>query len=292
MIDFALQKTLLAAQGPLQLDIEISIEAGQFVALYGKSGAGKTSILRMLAGLLKPDKGHLKVNDTIWFSSTQKVNLSPQNRGVGLVFQDYALFPNMTVKENLAFARSKGQSTTTITALLELMELGELQHRKPATLSGGQRQRVAVARALVQKPKLLLLDEPLSALDPSMRTKLQGYLLRVHQEYKLSTILVSHDVGEIMKMANRVVVLENGQVLKQGEPDILFSHKKISGKFQFAGEVIKKEQQGFLYILTILIGNDLVRIIADEKEAQGLAIGDKVLVASKAFNPIIKKLEN
>ena len=292
MIDFALQKTLLAAQGPLQLDIEISIEAGQFVALYGKSGAGKTSILRMLVGLLKPDKGHLKVNDTIWFSSTQKVNLSPQNRGVGLVFQDYALFPNMTVKENLAFARSKGQSTTTITALLELMELGELQHRKPATLSGGQRQRVAVARALVQKPKLLLLDEPLSALDPSMRTKLQGYLLRVHQEYKLSTILVSHDVGEIMKMANRVVVLENGQVLKQGEPDILFSHKKISGKFQFAGEVIKKEQQGFLYILTILIGNDLVRIIADEKEAQGLAIGDKVLVASKAFNPIIKKLEN
>jgi len=230
------------------------------------------------------------VHGNTWLDSKNKISLTPQQRKVGFVFQDYALFPNMTVKENLQFALQKNQSQQIISELIELIELGELQHRKPKTLSGGQQQRVALARALVQKPELLLLDEPLSALDLEMRNKLQKYLLQVHQEYGLTTILISHDISEILKLSDEILVIENGKIVQQGTPIEVFSQKKVSGKFQFTGEIIGMEKQGFIYILAILIGKDLVKVVADEDEAKSLSVGDTVLVASKAFNPIIKKI--
>ncbi|MBI9064972.1 MAG: ATP-binding cassette domain-containing protein [Marinilabiliaceae bacterium] len=290
MIELDFEKTLNGASGELLLKVNQQITPGRFVTLYGKSGAGKTSLLRILAGLMQADKGLIKVNGSTWLDSANEFNLKPQKRKVGFVFQDYALFPNMTVKENLLFASDNGKDKALIRDLIDIVELGELQHRKPGTLSGGQKQRVALARALVQQPEILMLDEPLSALDHEMRLKLQQYILQVHREYNLTTILISHDVSEILKTSDTMLVLEHGKIIQKGTPAEVFSHKEVSGKFQFVGEIIKMEKQDVIYILSILIGNELVKVVADEREVKKYTIGERVIVASKAFNPIIKKL--
>ena len=195
MIEVSIQKKLKAPFGEMNLDIQTNIEQGQFVTLYGKSGAGKTSTLRILAGLLEPDNGKISIHGNILLDTSNKINLAPQKRKIGFVFQDYALFPNMTIFENLSFALQKNQSKKILDELIEMMEIGNLRSEKPQHLSGGQQQRVALARALVQKPELLLLDEPLAALDNEMRNKLQQYIIQVHREFKLTTILISHDVS-------------------------------------------------------------------------------------------------
>ncbi len=290
MIRLYLEKRLTAENGEMQMHIDIDIEQGTFVTIYGNSGAGKTSILRMLAGLLQPDKGLITVNNKTWFDSNNKINVKPQQRKMGFVFQHYSLFPNMTIKENLLFALNKGQDKQIINELISIIELGDLQHRKPGKLSGGQMQRVALARALVRKPEILVLDEPLSALDTNMRTRLQDYILKLHQQFNLTTILVSHDPGEVIKMSDKIFVLENGRIIKEGKPIDIFTTKKVSGKFQFSGQVIRIEKQDVIYILTILIEGSLVKIVAEETETKGINVGDKVLVASKAFNPVIQKI--
>ena len=290
MIRLELHKVLRSASGPMNLEIGLEFAAGSFVTLYGKSGAGKTSVLRMMAGLFTPDNGHIEVNGATWLDTGSGLDLPPQQRNVGFVFQDYALFPNMTVKENLVFAQDKGQDQKIVHDLIELIELGGLQHRRPATLSGGQQQRVALARALVRTPDILMLDEPLSALDNEMRAKLQHYVLEVHREYGLTTLLISHDISEILKMSDLMLVMDQGKITRQGTPSEVLTHRDVSGKFQFTGEVIGMDKQDFIYIISILIGKDLVKVVADESEAGTLNLGDKVLVASKAFNPIIKKI--
>lgn len=290
MINLNLKKTLKSAGGNIDLDMQLTIEKGQFVTLFGESGAGKTSTLRMLSGLLKPDSGTIKVGETTWFDSRKNIDLKPQQRKLGYVFQDYALFPNMSVRQNLEYALQKHQDRTIIEELLEFAELGELDQRKPETLSGGQKQRVALARALVQRPEILILDEPLSALDLKMRIKLQEYLLQVHKKYKLTTILVSHDIGEIVKLSDRVFELQNGRVIKKGKAAEFFGLNKTSAKFRFSGEVLKIQREDVLYVISVLIGNDIIKVVADRTEANNFKIGDQVLVASKAFNPIIQKI--
>ncbi|WP_196893641.1 ABC transporter ATP-binding protein [Aureivirga marina] len=289
MIHLQIEKKLQSASQDILLDIQLEIQSKDFVVLYGKSGVGKTSILRMIAGLLSPDEGEISVDNSQWYSSKQKINLKPQKREVGMVFQDFALFPNMTVLENLKFALPKRQKNSIIEELVSIMEIEPFLHNYPSTLSGGQKQRVALARALVQKPKILLLDEPLSALDFEMRKKLQDYLQKLHQKYELTTILVSHDVSEIVKMANKIFVIEDGKVLKSGKPIEIFSNSKISGKFQFVGEILKVEEQSFLQIITILIGNEIVRVISENSQEK-FSVGDTVMVATKAFHPLIKKI--
>ncbi|MFI8379476.1 ATP-binding cassette domain-containing protein [Leeuwenhoekiella sp. NPDC079379] len=291
MIKLDLSKTLQAAEGEMTLRLNLQIEAGEFVNLYGPSGVGKTSTLRMISGLMKPDSGTLSVHDEVWFDASKQVNLQPQKRKVGYVFQDYALFPHLTVLENLKFAQAKGIKNNSIPDLLELMELGQLQTRKPDTLSGGQKQRVALARALVQKPKILLLDEPLAALDTTIRYKLQEYLKRVHNEFNLTTILISHDISEIVKLADRVICLENGLITKQGTPEHVFINQNLSGKFKFTGEVLKIDTEEIISIATVRIHTEVVRVVIQHEEAEDLKPGDKVLVVSKAFNPLLYKLE-
>jgi molybdate transport system ATP-binding protein len=290
MIEIDIHKNLKSASGDMLLNINTTIEQGSLVTLYGKSGAGKTTILRILGGLINPDEGKIIVNGTTWHDSSRKINLKPQKRKVGFVFQDYALFPNMTVKENLLFALNKGQNTQVIQNLIEIIELGELQNRKPETLSGGQKQRVALARALVQKPSILMLDEPLSALDSEIRFKLQQYILKVHREFGLTTILISHDISEIIRMSDKVLELDFGKIVNQGKPTKVFNYKDLNAKFQFTGTIIEIQKQDFLYILTIRIGKDIVKVVADESEGSELLIGDKILVSAKAFNPIIHKI--
>lgn len=291
MIRFSLEKKLQAAGGEMSLEVSAEIAPGDFVTIYGESGAGKTSILRMLSGLMQPDKGFIEVNGKIWLNSATETALKPQQRRTGYVFQDYALFPNMSVRENLAFALGKKQDRNHVNGLLELMELGELQNRYPHTLSGGQKQRVALARALVQKPEILLLDEPLSALDEGMRGRLQEYILTIHQTYGVTILLVSHDVSEILRLSQRMFVLKGGRFVKEGAPEAIFSGDKISGKFRLTGTIIRLEQNGVVYVVSVLSGSNLIKVIATAEEAATMAKGDKVMVISKAFNPLIRKLE-
>ncbi len=290
MIDLSFQKQLKNAEGSFELNIDLKIPKGTFVTLYGPSGAGKTSLLRILAGLLVPDNGSILVNDIPWYDSEKKIHLAPQKRNIGYVFQDYALFPNMTVKENLKFAQRKGQTKDLIPELIEVMELSQLENRSPDTLSGGQKQRIALARALVQQPDILLLDEPLAALDTQMSTKLQDYILKAHKDYGLTTILVSHDLGEIMKLSDTVVVLEQGKITKTGMPQEIFINRQISGKFQFTGTVLSIEKQDVIYVVTVIIYNTIIKVVADASEIEDLHSGDSVVVASKAFNPVIYKI--
>jgi len=218
MIDIAITRKLSGPGGQMSLQFNTKIDSGEFVCVYGPSGAGKTSVLRMLAGLLTPDDGHIVTDNTTWFDRAKKVDLKPQLRNIGMVFQEYSLFPNMTVRGNLEFALKKESSADIVDELLQLTELEQLQDQKPALLSGGQKQRVALARALIRRPRLLLLDEPLSALDSVMQAKLQDYILRVHQQFSLTTILVSHDVFEVVKMSKRVLILEEGTIKRDGPP--------------------------------------------------------------------------
>ncbi len=290
MIKLTLRKKLKASGGEMLLDVDATIETGSLVTLYGPSGAGKTSILRMIAGLLRPDGGSVEVNGQTWFDSDKKMDRKPQQRSIGLVFQDYALFPNMTVKENLEFALVKKQDPAIVAELIDTIELGDLQHRKPDTLSGGQKQRVALARALVRRPEILLLDEPLSALDASMRIKLQDYLLKVHRQFNLTTLLVSHDVSEVLKMSDQIIVLENGRITRQGTPLKIFSDRQAGNKFQLTGEVLNIEREDVIYVVSVLIGNNLLKVVAAEEEVRELAVGDRVLVMSAVFSPVLQKI--
>jgi len=218
MIEIDLHKKLFGSSGNFQLQVSVTFEKGELVSLYGPSGSGKTSVLRMLAGVLPAASGKISVEGNTWFDHDKKINLPPQERNVGIVFQDYALFPNMTVKENIAYALQRNQSVTMVDEVIQLMELDQLYNKKPHLLSGGQRQRTALARALVRRPTLLLLDEPFAALDTEMRLRIQDYLQLVHRQYNLTTILVSHDMLDVIKLASKVFVLENGRITRTGTP--------------------------------------------------------------------------
>ncbi len=222
MIFLDFEKQLHSVQGNFTLQVCCELTPQNLITFFGKSGAGKTTILRILAGLDSPDSGVIQVNDEIWYDACAKINLPPQKRRIGFVFQDYALFPNMSVEENLSFSLPKNADKSRVESLLEITELGALRKFKPNMLSGGQQQRVALARALVRNPQILLLDEPFSALDSAMSRKLQEELLRIHQHFKLTTFLVSHNFSEVFFLSNFVVHLELGKIDKQGTPDEVF----------------------------------------------------------------------
>jgi len=290
MIILKLKKILDAIDGKMELDVSLDIDKNSLTTIFGESGAGKTSILRMMSGLMDPDMGYIEVNRKTWYNSSEGINLKTQNRKIGYVFQDYALFPNMTVKENLIYALEKRQDPGIVSELLDIIELENLKNRKSENLSGGQKQRVSLARALVGHPDILLLDEPLSALDEGIRSKLQDYILRVHEKYNLTTILVSHDLPEIFKLSDQIYLLKNGKIERSGTPSEVFLSNNISGKYRFTGTIIEKTKNDVVYVIGVLVGNNLIKVIATDDEGDSLNIGDKVMVVSKAFNPLIMKL--
>ncbi len=285
-----IQKMMHTAHGPMNLEVQTTIQMGELVALFGQSGAGKTTLLRILAGLITPDKGLVRFDNTVWFDSEKQINLPPQQRNISFMFQDYALFPNMTVEQNIRFAQPKRNDTEVI-ELLGIFGLNEFSKRKPDGLSGGQKQRVALARALARRPQLLLLDEPLSALDAEMRNTLQDEIVQAHQLSGVTTILVSHDLNEVFRMATHVICIENGAITRIGNPDDVFSDNSISGKVQITGKIARIIQQDTVNIVTVISGNNqIIKVIAFENDLENLKIGDSVMVFSKAFNPIISKL--
>jgi molybdate transport system ATP-binding protein len=286
LIDIALSKTLSGATGHLQLELQTRIEHGSFITLFGPSGAGKTTILRMLAGLAEPDGGKITVDGATWLDTANKINLPPQRRSIGFVFQDYALFPNLSVRGNVGYAVAK-DDVAWIDELLELIGLTALQNRLPATLSGGQKQRVALARALARKPALLLLDEPLSALDADLRSQLQDELAYLHQRLGLTTVLVSHDVGEVFKLSQRVLRLEQGRVSQAGTPAEIFLQQRVAGRLNLRAQILAIRREDVVYILSLLLGQEIVDVIATDDEVEGMRVGDIVSVSAKAFGAIV-----
>lgn len=222
LLSISIQHAMLTSEGKASLLIDIEIGSNELLCLFGHSGAGKTTLLRILAGLTKPDKGRIVFGNELWFDSEKKINLSPQQRNVGFMFQDYALFPNMSVEQNIRFAQ-KTKNTGEADNLISLFDLQTLKKQKPAKLSGGQKQRVALARALAAKPNVLLLDEPLSALDYDMRLSLQQEIGKAHRLLNTVTLLVSHDVQEVHNLASTVLMLKNGKVTKRGKPEEVFT---------------------------------------------------------------------
>ncbi|MDF1874934.1 ATP-binding cassette domain-containing protein [Sulfurimonas sp. SAG-AH-194-I05] len=282
MIEIKIQKQLHGAHGIMDLDIDVKINNGSFVAISGKSGSGKTTFLRILAGL-ESAKGFIKVDDEVWMDS--QVVLKTQQRAIGFVFQDYALFDNMSVENNLLFVKKDKELAE---RLLQITELTTLKKRMPKTLSGGQKQRVSLCRAMMQKPRLLLMDEPLSALDSHMRLKLQGEILALHKEFGTTTIMVTHEPSEIYKLASRVVVLEQGRIINDGNPkDILL---KLSGsqKFSFEGEILEIRKVDVIFVAIIAIGQQIVEVVVGKDEVHDLHVGKKINVSTKAFSPIIR----
>ncbi len=289
MTHFSLQKKLHSAEGPLSLDVNCDIEDGAFISLYGPSGAGKTSLLRMLAGLMPPDSGMIKVKDEIWFDSEKKINIIPQQRLTGFVFQDYALFPNMNVEQNILYALGKNDSKKIIDELLDVTGLGGLRDKRIQMLSGGQQQRVALARAVARKPKLLLLDEPLSAIDNEMRANLQQTLLSIHAQYNVTAIIVSHDINEIVKLTSKTIHLQNG-VVRQYQPPTEIFLNQFDEPGSMKGVFLSAEKAANEYEALILTGEQVIKISCSENDAKDLQKGDEIVLSFKGATAFLRKL--
>jgi molybdate transport system ATP-binding protein len=283
LIDIHVKKLIHTSNGNELLELKFSVLRYGFVTFFGKSGVGKTTLLRMIAGLTKPDSGYIKVNNQVWFDSEKKINIKPQLRNIGFVFQDYALFPNMTVKEHLLYAQFYKEKNY-VSELLDIFHLKGLCERKPDKLSGGQQQRLAVARALARKPEILLFDEPLSALDNETRTDLQYEILQAHKKFSATTLLVSHDINEVVKLSDHVYVIEDGKIKAHGTPDKIFNNTRSL----VLAQIINIEST----VLTISANDTISKIEVTEAEAGELKINDKILITDITVNNPISEIKN
>jgi molybdate transport system ATP-binding protein len=216
-----LEASLTLGLGSLDLDVELEVEAGQVVALLGPNGAGKTTVLRALAGLLPLSGGQVVLDEQLLEDPARRIRVPAERRPVGMVFQDYLLFPHLSALENVAFGlrargRGRAQARELAAAWLDRLGLAGLGSARPATLSGGQQQRVALARALATDPRMLLLDEPLAALDVSTRAEVRRDLRRHLRDFPGVNLVVTHDPLEAVALADRLVVIEQGRILQSG----------------------------------------------------------------------------
>jgi putative spermidine/putrescine transport system ATP-binding protein len=215
--------------------LSLEIQRGEFFAFLGPSGCGKTTTLRMIAGLVTPTAGEICIQDR------PITYVPPYKRNIGMVFQDYALFPHMTVFDNVAFGLAmkhwnKSRSKARVKELLDLIGLPEIANRYPSEISGGQKQRVALARALAPEPEVLLLEEPLSNLDLKLRQNLRLELRRIQRELKITTIFVTHDQGEALSLSDRIMLMKDGRMIQQGTPAEIYMHPRTTWAASFLGD--------------------------------------------------------
>ena len=245
--------------GDFSVDANIKADAG-VTALFGPSGAGKTTLVNMLAGLLRPERGHIIVQGEILFDREQGIDIPPEGRGIGYVFQESRLFPHMSVAANLDYGRR--QDAVNFDAVVDLLALGPLLKRRPNSLSGGERQRVAIGRALLAAPRLLLMDEPLVNLDAPRRSEILPFIEDLRREFALSIVYVSHNMDEIIRLADQLVVMAEGTVVANGPVAEITSRldlRPLTGRWD-AGSVIdtlvaEQDERDFLTRLSFKGGN-------------------------------------
>lgn len=276
-----LKKSFTPGEYVLQ-GINLKIEQGEFVTLLGSSGCGKTTTLRIIAGLEQPDRG------SVWLEGKDVTNLEPNERDVNTVFQNYALFPHMNVADNIGYGLKirkvpKADIKKKVKEMLELVQLEGYEKRKPAELSGGQKQRVAIARALANNPRVLLLDEPLGALDLQLRRAMQLELKRLQKKLGITFIYITHDQEEAINMSDRIVVMNQGRFEQIGTPDEIYNHPKTSYVATFVGnanilEGKVTEINGSS--VRVEIGNEMASICTDET----VKAGDEITFAVRSEN--------
>jgi putative spermidine/putrescine transport system ATP-binding protein len=268
-----LQKSFGANQ--VVKDFSLSIKKGEFISFLGPSGCGKTTVLRMVAGFETPTAGTIRID------GKDVVNLKPNQRNIGMVFQAYALFPNMTVAQNVAFGlriarKSKAEIDATVKEMLALIHLGHLGDRYPYQLSGGQQQRVALARALATKPQVLLLDEPLSALDAKIRVSLRDEIRSIQQKLGITTIFVTHDQEEALSISDRIVVMHDGRAEQVGTPFEIYNHPASRFVASFVGtlNILEGKVDDAAGGIVDLDGNriKLAQSLAGHKNGEALAL--------------------
>jgi len=267
--------------------INLAIAAGEYFVILGPTGSGKTVLLETIAGLHQPRRGR------ILFSGQDVTNAPPEKRGIGFVYQDYALFPHLSVMENVAFGlKLRGVKRKTIkesvTSISRLVGIDPLLHRRPKTLSGGESQRVALARALVVEPQLLLLDEPLSALDPEMREELQRELARLHRQLGTTTLHVTHDFEEAVALGDRIAIMNKGQIVQVGSPEEIFRKpdsefvaRFVGVKNIFKGEV-RPGESGYK-VLPLDDGVEIVLITELSGQVHASIRPEDILIAREAI---------
>lgn len=287
-------------EGEAVLDnISLEISKGEFITLLGSSGCGKTTTLRIIAGLEQPDAG------SVWLDGREVTGLEPNQRDVNTVFQNYALFPHMNVAENIGYGLKlkkvpKSEIRKKVSQMLELVQLEGYEKRKPSELSGGQKQRVAIARALVNNPKVLLLDEPLGALDLQLRRAMQIELKHLQKKLGITFIYITHDQEEAINMSDRIAVMRDGRIEQIGTPDEIYNHPKTSYVATFVGNAnilhgVAESIQGENAI--VKIGNDKVIVKLETSQQntedtgvkQYLSAGEKVTLAVRSENILLQE---
>jgi molybdate transport system ATP-binding protein len=239
MIDVDIEQPL----GAFRLAVRFAAEA-PIVGLFGRSGAGKSSVINAIAGITRPRRGHIRINDVYLFDAAKGIDLPPEKRRIGCVFQDALLFPHMDVESNLLYGqrlRPAGERVIDEARVVDLLGLGALLRRAPKMLSGGERQRVAIGRALLAQPRILLMDEPLASLDVPRRTEILDYIERLRDELDIPIVYVSHSVAEISRLADTVVVLSEGRCLAAGDVDDVMGRldlRPATGRYE-AGSLIE-----------------------------------------------------
>lgn len=284
--------------------MKCSFDAGSgFAVLFGCSGSGKTTALRCIAGLETPDSGTIRINDTFYFDGRKRINLPPQKRKIGYMFQENALFPHMNVRQNIEFGLkglSSVEKTERVKEMLGLVGIEELEFAYPDELSGGQKQKVALARALAPDPEILLLDEPFSSLDTVVRIKLRKELRMIQKGLGIPVIFITHDPVEAFTMADRMIVFDGGRVQQMGSPEDIFYHPKSRYLAELVGfsnlfddAVIEGHGQGaectFLWSLGTGITAPYIERTAGERVSWGIRPENIELIGRKNIHAIRKE---
>ncbi|MBL4755334.1 MAG: ATP-binding cassette domain-containing protein [Flavobacteriales bacterium] len=288
MLNASLHKEIDTAHGKIELSVDFALKKGAVTSIYGDSGVGKTMILRMLAGLTTPDGGTVKLNDIYWFGGPTRSNLSLEKRKVGFVFQDYGLFPNMSIEENLKFAVAKGEESF-IQTYMDAFGLTVLKNRRPGQLSGGQKQRTAIARALICKPKVLLLDEPFTAQDKQMSAVVGQQIKQFTKEQHCVTVLVTHDIAATLKMSSYIYEIRNGSIAQEGTFEEVFLGGSQNERQGLHGIIADKQGKDGREWVFVLVNEQILEI---KLNGEVLEIGDEVYlqVEQESGRVSLKKL--